>query len=429
MTRFVDSGLLAAALEFTLACLVLALAALRLQTRRLRESRRIAEHAANAKNLFLANMSHEIRTPLNGILAVSEILANSDLTPDQREMAGLVLCSAESLSHIVNDILDFSKMESANLKLECVAFDLGAQFDDVVRLFEPRARQKNLSFEFRIASDTPRVILGDPLRFRQVLVNLLSNAIKFTENGGITLEVACAGDPGFAPALLVRITDTGIGIAPNVRRNLFRAFTQGETGNTRRYGGAGLGLAISLRLVTLMGGTIGFESEPGRGATFWFVIPAPAVTLPDAVIPGSEHAHAPTAAPAMPRILVVEDNPVNRMVAVRALGKLGCETEVAPSGEAALNLLAGRSFDLVFMDCQMPGMDGYETTAEMRRRERAGRRIPIVAMTANATEGNRERCISAGMDDFIGKPFRLATLEAALQRWLALPPARHSSAA
>ena len=410
-----DAGLLTATARLAPAGLAAALAILIWQMRRVREARRAAERANSAKTMFLANMSHEIRTPLNGILAMAEMLGHSGLSPDQRDMAGVILQSAESLMGIVNDILDVSKMEAASLRIESVPFELRPILDGVIHLFQPHARQKGLSLECRVAPGVPRAISGDPLRIRQILLNLLSNAIKFTEAGGVTLVVAVAGDPDRAPALHFRVADTGIGIPPEVSQRLFRAFTQAEAGTTRKFGGTGLGLAISLRLVTLMGGSIGLESEPGRGSTFWFVIPAPAVAALKSEPPVPAAAARPHPAPGR-RVLIVEDNPVNQIVAARALRNLGCEPEVVASGAAALAALARAEFDLIFMDCQMPGMDGYQTTAEIRRRESGGRRIPIVAMTANATEGNREKCAAAGMDDYVSKPFRLAALEAALER-------------
>ena len=417
-----NAGVLALAVESASACLAAALAILGWQMRRVREARRAADKANSAKTMFLANMSHEIRTPLNGIIAMAEMLGRSGLTADQCEMAGVILQSAESLMGIVNDILDYSKMEAASLRIESVAFELRPLLEGIIRLYEPHARQKGLALACRVSPDAPRAISGDPLRIRQVLLNLLSNAIKFTESGGVTLEVSGAGDPQQGPALHFRIVDTGIGIAPETSRTLFRAFTQAEAGTTRKFGGTGLGLAISLRMVTLMGGSIGLESQPGRGSVFWFVIPAPAVAgwkseaeripqVPAAAAP------PPDSNPGR-RVLIVEDNPVNQIVASRALRSLGCETHVVASGEAALQVLAHAEFDLIFMDCQMPGMDGYQTTAEIRRRESGGKRTPIVAMTANATEGNRERCAAAGMDDYVSKPFRLAALEGALQRSL-----------
>ncbi len=415
-------------LEIGACGLILALAILAWQVRRVRDARQLAEKANRAKSEFLANMSHEIRTPLNGIVAMTELLGRSGLTAEQRDIAAVVLQSSESLMTIVNDILDFSKIEAGGMDIEQIAFDVRATVEDAVRLFEPRAQQKDLKIEFRIASDVPRMTVGDPLRTRQILMNLLSNAIKFTESGRVGVEVTRAGDPEHGLALLFRVSDTGIGIAPEISGKLFRAFTQADSGATRKFGGTGLGLAIALRLVTLMGGSIGMESEPGKGSVFWFVIPAPFVEHPaPAALPKPvESAITATRVPDR-RILIVEDNPVNQIVAARALKTLGYAADIAPSGEAALDVMRNQRFDLILMDCQMPGMDGYQTATEIRRREAGSQRTPIVAMTANSVEGDRERCAEAGMDDYVSKPFRISTLERALQRWLC-PKAERSVA-
>jgi signal transduction histidine kinase/CheY-like chemotaxis protein len=407
------------------------------QVRRVRQSRRAAEKATSAKSEFLANMSHEIRTPLNGIVAMTELLSRSGLNTEQSEMAGIVLTSSESLMTIVNDILDFSKIEAGSMQMEEIPFDLRALTYDAVRLFTPQAKEKSLAIECSVAADIPPMIFGDPVRVRQVLTNLTSNAIKFTAQGSVKVEVELAGDSQVGPAVLIRVTDSGIGIAPEVSARLFRAFSQADSATTRKYGGTGLGLAIVLRLTTLMGGSVGMESTRGKGSTFWFLIPAraaavigeaakqpPAASLrfaascgPDVVLASDVEQTRQGGQPGC-RILIVEDNPVNQMVASRALGTLGYEAEVVAGGEAALEVLAHSQFDLILMDCQMPGMDGYDATAEIRRREAGRSRIPIVAMTANAIDGDRERCMAAGMDDYISKPIRLALLAKMLESWL-----------
>lgn len=397
--------------------LTIALAVLVWQMRRLREAQRAAVAANGAKSIFLANMSHEIRTPLHGIIATAELLGRSGLNAEQREMALLVLHSTETLLTIVNDVLDFSKIEAGRMDIERISFDVRTAVEEVVRLYAARSGQKGLRIESRVKPDVPRGIMGDPLRVRQILMNLMSNAIKFTETGSVEIEVACAGT-GADAALLFRVIDTGIGIAPEISRTLFRAFTQGESGAARKYGGAGLGLVISLRLVTLMGGSIGVESEPGKGSVFWFIIPAPAADPAQARADPPPRENAP-ASDIRVRVLVVEDNPVNQVVAARALRSLGYLTEIAPSGEEALRALEGGDFNLILMDCQMPGMDGYQTAAEIRRRETgSGRSVPIIAVTANSIEGDRERCAAAGMDDYLSKPFRMAALQAVLERWV-----------
>jgi signal transduction histidine kinase/ActR/RegA family two-component response regulator len=412
------------ALEFGAGGLVVVLGVLIWQVRRVRDARSAAEKANSAKSQFLANMSHEIRTPLNGIVAMTELLGRSGLTPEQRDIAAVILNSSEALMTIVNDILDFSKIEAGGMNIEQIGFDVRATVEDAVCLFKPRAQQKSLKIECRIAADVPNMIAGDPVRIRQVLMNLLSNAIKFTETGGVGVELARAGNPEQGPALLFRVIDTGIGVPPESSAKLFRAFTQADSGTTRKFGGTGLGLAISLRLVTLMGGSIGLESDPGHGSVFWFIIPAPPmepVEQPQPApvsLPAREECQPAIAQAGGWRILIVEDNPVNQVVAARALRTLGYAPDVASSGEAALEALRQHPFDLILMDCQMPGMDGYQTATEIRRREAGRRRTPIVAMTANNVDGDRERCAAAGMDDYLSKPFRIAALERALRRWL-----------
>jgi len=419
--ELIDANRRTQVFEGSAAGLAIGLAIVLWQLRRIREARRAAEKATSAKSEFLANMSHEIRTPLNGIVAMTELLARSNLNSEQREMAGVVLSSSESLMTIVGDILDFSKIEAAGLRVEEIPFDLRSVAEDAVRLFTPRAEAKNLTLECHIAAGLPPLIVGDPTRVRQVLMNLVSNAIKFTAEGSVRVDVQAAGDPAIGPAAIFRVTDSGIGVEPEAAAKLFRAFSQADSATTRKYGGTGLGLAIGLRLVTLMGGSIGMESEPGRGSTFWFLIPAKAADLP---IPAPACEAAPaeetaaTTALAARRILVVEDNPVNQMVAARALVTLGYVADVVPGGEAALEALESCRFDLILMDCQMPGMDGYAATAEIRRRERGRSRIPIVAMTANPISGDRERCMAVGMDDYLSKPVRLAALGKMLECWL-----------
>jgi signal transduction histidine kinase/ActR/RegA family two-component response regulator len=409
--------------EWSAVALAIGFTILLWQVRRIREARHIAEKATSAKSEFLANMSHEIRTPLNGIVAMSELLSRSGLNSEQREMAGIVLISSESLMTIVNDILDFSKIEAGRLSVEEIPFDLRQSVSDAVRLFTPRAQEKNLVIHCRVAESIPPMIVGDPVRVRQVLMNLISNAIKFTAQGSIKVEVRATGDPAVGPAALIRVTDTGIGIEPQVSARLFRAFSQADSATTRKYGGTGLGLTIALRLVTLMGGSIGMESAPGEGSTFWFLIPAAAAGVKSdaparrptvtTAVTGQKHQNTGKA-----RILIVEDNPVNQMVASRALLTLGYTAEVVAGGEAALEALDCKQFDLILMDCQMPGMDGYAATAEIRRREDGRSRIPIVAMTANPIDGDRERCMAAGMDDYLSKPVRLESLGKMLEYWL-----------
>jgi signal transduction histidine kinase/CheY-like chemotaxis protein len=414
------------------------------QVHHVRESRNMAEKANRAKSEFLANMSHEIRTPLNGIAGMLEVLTRSDLNVDQREMVGIIQKSSESLVTIVNDILDLSKIEAGSMRVEEILFGLHCAVEGVAKLLSPLANAKGLAFEVAFDPDLPRRVKGDPLRLRQVLLNLAANAIKFTETGSVRVEVAPGGDQSVGPAILFRVIDTGIGIDQQIARHLFRPFTQADTATTRKYGGTGLGLAISRRLVMLMGGSIAVESTPGKGSTFWFVIPLEVaqeagMERPLAEIPlhpqtdsASEKADPirtnskdlPTACGTpmtLGRVLIVDDNPVNQLVAVRAIHNIGYDAFIAGSGEAALDAIGNAPFDLILMDCQMPGMDGYQTAAEIRRRERSLSRIPIIAMTANSVEGDEERCAAAGMDDYLTKPLRIAALKGTLHRWIKQP--------
>ena len=522
----------------------------------LTRAKQAAESAVMAKGEFLATMSHEIRTPLNGIVPMLDLLLHSRMAPDQQELVKTASASAQQLLRIVDDILDYSKLEADRLDLETTTFNLREVAESVITLMERPAEAKGLSLQLHIDQGVRLPVRGDPVRLRQVLSNLISNAVKFTERGGVSLAIRRLGESAAQHQLRFEVKDTGIGIDARAQDRLFQAFSQADASTTRLYGGTGLGLAICRRIVTLMGGRIGVDSEPGRGSTFWFEVPllkvqgdmpsqptelhggrvllittdqrlrmrltlllpnwglrvttventhdalerlrqahaqgdpwsysvvladlsslrntalalarnlerknqygearlvylrgedatsqdlpqgaqviprnAPDADLrsvlaasgvswashaPESVAPPRREAPDPTR---KARILLVEDNPVNLMVAQRLLQVLGAECDTAGNGEVALQKIEAAQYDLVLMDCQMPVLDGYGATRRWREIEQARRathRLPIVAMTANAMAGDRQKCLDAGMDDYLPKPVTKGELERCIERW------------
>jgi PAS domain S-box-containing protein len=393
------------------------------QARELERTRDLALEATHAKSAFLATISHEIRTPMNGIIGLTTMLLETPLATDQEDVAKTILQSADSLLTIINDVLDFSKIEAGKLTIERADVNLRQITEDVIRLLGASARDKALALDVRIDADVPTRLIGDPSRLRQVLLNLVGNAIKFTPHGEVGVTVACRERRGEAVVIEVAVTDTGIGIAPDVQGRLFQAFTQADASTTRRYGGTGLGLAICRQLVELMGGAIGVESAIDRGSRFWFAVPfdrpsaaasTASTTAAVSVAARRDDAGAPL------RVLVVEDNLVNQKVATRMLEKLGHSVEIANNGSEAVDATARTAYDLVLMDCQMPELDGYGATTRIRARD-TSRQVPIVAVTANAFLDDRDRCLAAGMNDYLAKPLRLPDLERVLARWARTP--------
>ncbi len=387
----------------------------------LEAARHAADAASRAKSEFLANMSHEIRTPLHGVLGMAALLLDTPLAPAQREQLQTIHGSGLALVDIINDILDFSKIDAGKLSLEAIDFDPRVLVREATAVVALRAQEKGLAFTSVVSESVPAGLRGDPVRLRQVLVNLLGNAVKFTESGAVALKLELMSEVDAAIGLRCEVRDTGVGIAAEVQASVFESFTQSDSSTTRRFGGTGLGLAICRRLVTMMGGEIGLESAPGRGSLFWFTVTLARASAPLRT-PSGPLATA-TAFASLPklrrgRVLVAEDNLVNQRVAAAMLAKLGQEVEVAPHGRDAVERWRARPFDIVLMDCQMPEMDGFAATRAIRAEEAPGRRVPIVAMTAFAMKGDRERCIAAGMDDYIAKPMPLTVLAEVLERWV-----------
>ncbi len=383
--------------------------------RALVRAKELAERATEAKSAFVANVSHEIRTPLNAVLGLTDLLADTGPTPPQQQLIDALANASRSLAAVIGDVLDFSKIEAGHLELRLAAFEPRLLLLELETTFRPSAERKGLALAFESPAAPPLRVEGDVDRLRQILANLIANAIKFTRRGGVTVRTRASADGPGVVTWHVDVVDSGIGIPPERHGALFTPFTQGDAAIDREFGGTGLGLAISRRIADRMGGQIGFDSTPGVGSRFWVTIPLRAATdQGTATERGRVHLPSTTSQ----RVLVAEDNHANQLVARGFLERLGFLVDIASDGAAAVRAAAATPYAAILMDCQMPGVDGYQAVRQIRATELPGRRVPIVAVTANATTADRAACAAAGMDAYLAKPLSATALAQVLDEWV-----------